>query len=68
MEDKSKLYEIDSEVRKFFVVGDLHGDFRSYEQVVNAWKKERDSSIIFLGDYADRGDHGMEIIESLKKL
>ena len=50
------------------MVGDLHGDRISYDTVVNSWRSEKDSSIIFLGDYADRGPHGLEVIEALMKL
>ena len=64
----SRLYEIPPTTKRLFVVGDLHGDRISYDTVVNSWRSEKDSSIIFLGDYADRGPHGLEVIEALMKL
>jgi diadenosine tetraphosphatase ApaH/serine/threonine PP2A family protein phosphatase len=51
--------------RQIFVVGDLHGDFDSYNKILNDWQKEKDTILLFLGDFADRGDSGVEIIESL---
>jgi serine/threonine-protein phosphatase 5 len=65
---KNKLYELTSLPKKVFVVGDLHGDLRSFEQIVEVWQKEENSHLILLGDYADRGRQGLEIIESLMKL
>ena len=63
-----RMYELSPNTKKIFVVGDLHGDFNSYEKILNEWKKEKDSTIVFLGDYADRGEQGVEVIESLEKL
>ncbi|MFC2069383.1 metallophosphoesterase family protein [Chloroflexota bacterium] len=64
----SRLYEFPSTAKRIFVVGDLHGDLCSYKTVVNSWQKEKGSNLVFLGDYADRGPQGLEIIESLMKL
>jgi predicted phosphodiesterase len=65
---KSKLFEFGSDTHKIFVVGDLHGDFQSFQRVVEVWQKEPDAYIVFLGDYADRGEQGVEILESLIQL
>ncbi|MEM5875550.1 MAG: metallophosphoesterase family protein [Candidatus Aenigmatarchaeota archaeon] len=51
------------ENNKLIVVGDLHGDYEFYLKTKEFWNK--DYSIIYLGDYADRGDFGVEIIEDL---
>ncbi len=52
-----------------YVVGDLHGDWESFCKIVDDFKKNaKNSAIIFLGDYADRGSKGLEIIEELIKL
>ncbi|MEM5814942.1 MAG: metallophosphoesterase family protein [Candidatus Aenigmatarchaeota archaeon] len=48
---------------RFIVVGDLHGDYESYLKTKNFLEKK--FSLIYLGDYADRGDFGVEIIEDL---
>jgi predicted phosphodiesterase len=62
---KTRLYEFGPKTRKIFVVGDLHGYFKGFSVPVESWRKEKGSFIIFLGDYADRGPRGLEIIESL---
>ena len=62
-----KLVEIEN-LKSLTVVGDLHGDFASFQKIMGNWKDEKDSYIVFLGDYADRGSNGLEIIERLEKL
>ncbi len=63
-----ELYNIDNSVETIIVVGDLHGDLESYNNIISCWKKEGRSLIIFLGDFADRGRNGVEITESLIQL
>ncbi len=50
------------------VAGDLHGDLEAFEQIRNLFLQTPNSLLIFLGDYADRGDHGLEVIEGVKEL
>lgn len=37
------------------IVGDIHGDFPSFKTVVQPFLQEQCDSIVFLGDYVDRG-------------
>jgi len=57
---------------KLFVVGDLHGDLEVFLEIEKNFKDEIKKSseiyLLFLGDYADRGDYGVEVIEGLKEL
>lgn len=62
-----KLAEIENS-ESLTVVGDLHGDSESFNKILNNCKNEKNNYIIFLGDYADRGKNGLEIIEKLKEL
>jgi len=62
-----KLVEIEA-LENLIVVGDLHGDLESLNKILIIWKKEKNNYIIFLGDYADRGNNGLEIIEKVMKL
>jgi protein phosphatase len=41
-------------------VGDLHGDFQSAQAIRNLFIRSPDHSLVFLGDYADRGPHQVE--------
>jgi len=55
---------------KIFVVGDLHGDYESFKNAVEFFDKNKKEGdiLIFLGDYADRGPNGVEIISHLYQL
>jgi len=68
---EGKLVKI-SNYEKLFVVGDVHGDLDVFREVVRIvkeeWKKSSNTLLLFLGDYADRGDYGLEVIEELKEL
>lgn len=65
---RQKLRVIEEDCEKIFVVGDLHGDFRSYSKITEKLGREEGSLFVFLGDFADRGDKGFEIIESLMEI
>ncbi len=56
-------------VKTVYVAGDLHGDYESFKNVLDRYASAENSSLLlFLGDYADRGYFGMEIIMGLNKL
>jgi protein phosphatase len=50
------------------VVGDTHGDFRAAQYIVNLWKEQDIETLVFLGDYVDRGDNQLENINYLLAL
>lgn len=52
---------------KIAVFGDIHGDLDSLKRGYDIVKKEIVNYIIFLGDYADRGSYGPEVIEFIQK-
>lgn len=62
------LFELNDKIlegkSRILVVGDLHGDFKAYHDVMEEANLD-DDVVIFLGDYADRGKQGVEIIEHL---
>lgn len=53
-------------IDRVVVMGDLHGDLESFQRGVEYWDDR--GLLVFLGDYADRGPHGVEIIEGLLAL
>lgn len=67
----SKLYEFDQgqfqRLKKMFIVGDIHGDDEAVNSLLKIFKPEEDG-VIFLGDYADRGPNGVEVIEMVNIL
>jgi hypothetical protein len=66
--DWPRLYQFDPRTEKIIVVGDLHGYLKAFDAAVNYWRSQKGSHLLFLGDYADRGPDGVEIIEALKIL
>ncbi|HDO20689.1 MAG TPA: serine/threonine protein phosphatase [Candidatus Bathyarchaeota archaeon] len=63
-----KLRIADSmDVDRILVVGDLHGDYASFKRIVEFFNPESDL-LIFLGDYADRGDMGVEVLDGVSRL
>jgi hypothetical protein len=53
--------------RKIIVFGDLHGDYAGLQSGLNMLDPAKDG-IIFLGDYADRGPSGVEVIDTVDSL
>ncbi|MGC1123312.1 MAG: metallophosphoesterase [Candidatus Methanofastidiosia archaeon] len=51
-----------------YVVGDLHGDFEALKYIYHVWKRKKVNSIVFLGDYVDRGPQQLETINFLLAL
>lgn len=51
---------------KVLVFGDIHGDLASLEAGLAL--VEDGDTLVFLGDYADRGPHGVEVIERIDDL
>jgi protein phosphatase len=49
------------------VVGDLHGDYKALQALLKLVDLDSDL-LVFLGDYADRGPDGVEVIRTVKTL
>ena len=54
-------------MKRLVVVGDIHGDLGAFKLVLKSVNL-REDGLIFLGDYADRGPHGIEVIEGVESL
>ena len=56
--------------KNFYLIGDIHGQFSKLEKLISKIELdiESDDTIIFLGDYIDRGPKSFEVIEFLLKL
>ncbi|MEM2508264.1 MAG: metallophosphoesterase family protein [Candidatus Hadarchaeales archaeon] len=57
-----------SECKNVLIAGDIHGDFNAFKRALEIFEETPDSILIFLGDYADRGDMGLEVIETLTEM
>ena len=64
----SRLFELTErqllKFRKIAVFGDLHGDYAALQSGLSLFDPARDG-IIFLGDYADRGICGVEVLDTV---
>jgi serine/threonine protein phosphatase 1 len=52
---------------KLIVVGDLHGDYASFRSILDIANPAK-HLVIFLGDYADRGISGTEVLDGASRL
>jgi protein phosphatase len=61
---KNKLAEIDPDKPgRIIVFGDIHGDYAALAKGLDY--AADDDLVIFLGDYADRGEQGVDVIEKI---
>ena len=44
------------------IVSDIHGSFESLSKIIKPFLEEKVKSMIFLGDYVDRGEHSIEVL------
>jgi serine/threonine protein phosphatase 1 len=52
-----------------FVVGDIHGEIEHLERILHRLPEPgRGDTLVFLGDYVDRGPHSREVVERLRAL
>ena len=69
--EKTRLFEFTEEVLRrvdrIVVVGDIHGDYTVINPIMKIAEAE-ENFLLFLGDYADRGRHGVEVIEAVTTL
>ncbi|MGM0422276.1 MAG: metallophosphoesterase family protein [Pseudomonadota bacterium] len=54
--------------KRSFAIGDIHGDIRALEALIECLDLQKDDQLIFLGDYIDRGPASREVIDFLLKL
>ena len=53
---------------KIYAFGDIHGEFFKLKKLIKKLAPEKDSQLVFLGDYIDRGNLIFETIEFLVNL
>jgi protein phosphatase len=63
LEGEPKLIRLPSHGKAIFV-GDTHGDLDATEKVISRFLKGGDT-VVFLGDYVDRGDFSRENVDTL---
>ncbi|MFN4133019.1 MAG: metallophosphoesterase family protein [Candidatus Hadarchaeales archaeon] len=64
-----KLAIVDEEFNgRVMVAGDFHGDLDAFLSIKKIFEGDPDALLIFLGDYADRGENGLEVIQGVAEL
>jgi serine/threonine protein phosphatase 1 len=52
-----------------FAIGDIHGDLEGLERVFRCFPKlEATDTVVFVGDYLDRGPQSAQVVEFVRKL
>jgi len=64
----SKPPIINIEDKTILVVGDIHGDYESVDAALRIADKDNVNTLLFLGDYVDRGDKSVEVLHTLMTL
>jgi serine/threonine protein phosphatase 1 len=52
-------------MKRIFAIGDIHGCLDKLEDLMSLIAPDRGDRLVFLGDYVDRGEHVVEIIDFL---
>ena len=53
---------------RIFAIGDIHGCYNTFEELLSQINPSRNDKIILLGDYIDRGAHIKKVIDRIIKL
>jgi diadenosine tetraphosphatase ApaH/serine/threonine PP2A family protein phosphatase len=65
---KSSLIRVEPQkYGKIGIVGDLHGDYQTLQALLKIVDLDADL-LVFLGDYADRGSDGIEVIRNVTQI
>lgn len=65
-ESEPAVLQINAE--QIMVIGDIHGDLKALEYIIEKKEEMNCKNIIFLGDYVDRGPQGVEVLIRLFRL
>ena len=55
-------------IKRLIAIGDIHGEIDKLTSLLNKIKPKKDDTLVFLGDYIDRGNNSKEVISTLIKL
>lgn len=54
-------------MNQVFVISDIHGRFTMLEKLLTKWKRD-EQRLIFLGDYINRGEDSLRVLQTVKQL
>ena len=50
---------------RLIAIGDIHGEIDKLNELLRQLEPQKEDTLVFLGDYIDRGHHSKEVIERL---
>jgi serine/threonine protein phosphatase 1 len=65
---KKKLFSSAFDTGRLFAIGDIHGCVDELSVMINAIAPTRSDTVVFVGDYVDRGPAAREVLELLLEL
>jgi len=66
---EGKLAVLEDNFRgEVLIAGDIHGDLEAFVEAKQVFEEKENAVVVFLGDYADRGENGLEVIEGVKEM
>ncbi len=54
--------------KRLIAIGDIHGCIDELNELLSQLRPKREDTLVFLGDYIDRGSHSKEVVEKLLEL
>ena len=54
--------------KRLIAIGDIHGEIDKLNELLRQLEPQKEDTLVFLGDYIDRGKHSKEVIERLIEL
>ena len=55
-------------MRNFWIIGDIHGEIRLLDLLLENIMRFGPGQVVFLGDYIDRGPHSREVVDRIMNL
>lgn len=55
-------------MKNYWFIGDIHGEWRLLERLLDNIQRFEPDHILFVGDYIDRGPHSREVVELIMQL
>ncbi|MBR6163857.1 serine/threonine protein phosphatase [bacterium] len=52
-------------IKRLIAIGDIHGEIDKLNELLRQLKPQKEDTLVFLGDYIDRGRHSKEVVERL---
>jgi len=68
LEKSSAVQYLGENFKDTVIVGDIHGEINTLSKLIPNFIEGKIQSIIFLGDYVDRGTHSLEVLLSVYAL